>query len=239
MSNIIGGANRLYGTNGQPLQTNPDNTSSTFLSHDQETSDYLAINGGNNPATEADNTQLDQYFTIGGGEKADSNGNGSFKSQQGFGGYLNYNHGGDNQNITANTWTTILNDGQGAFNSLDNHPDGIDTMLDTTTGKLDFRALRIGDSILIRNDFSLTPVENNASVQLRYSLGTGFGSYTLSKNLGRMDNGSGISYRFSLATDLIFMGDANTRDNGAYIQIHVSTDSVLNNSGTVIQVLRR
>jgi hypothetical protein len=84
----------------------------------------------------------------------------------------------------------------------------------------------------------VTPNTNNASLEFRYSLGAEAGSYTLQKRLGRLDEGSGLGYRFSLTPDLVYMGDLNTRDNPITLQVKLSSSGSLVNAGTVIQVVR-
>jgi len=69
-------------------------------------------------------------------------------------------------------------------------------------------------------------------------LGGGAGAYTLEKRLGRLDEGSGIEYRFSLATDKIYMGDTNTLDNLIGLEVKMSTPGTLVNAGSVISVLK-
>ena len=102
--------------------------------------------------------------------------------------------------------------GLGAFTNKTYKPDGsVVELMDTSTGAIDPTGLQLGDTILIRNDFTVTPSTNNASLEFRYQLGTGAGSYTLQKRLGRLDEGSGNPYRFSLSPDLIYMGDTNTK----------------------------
>jgi hypothetical protein len=76
-------------------------------------------------------------------------------------------------------------------------------------------------------------------LEFRYQLGNGGGLYTLETNLGRLDNGSGKNYRFSLKSDLIYMGDTNTRDNPISLQVKLSTNGTLLNAGTVVQLIKR
>ena len=137
------------------------------------------------------------------------------------------------------SWVDIPNDGQGAYSNDTYKPDGVTELMDVSTGAIDVSELSLGDSIIVRNDFTVTPKRNNCKIEFRYSLGTGLGSYTLETNLGRLDNGSGTPYRFALKPDLIYMGDSNTKDNPIILQIKLSTKGKLTNAGTVIQVLKR
>ena len=111
--------------------------------------------------------------------------------------------------------------------------------MDTSTGEFDFSELVLGDTVLIRNDFAVNPDTNNALLEKRYQLGTGGSVYTLETVMGRLDDGSGKDYRFSLNTDLIYMGDSNTRDNPVTLQIKLSTSGTVSNAGSVIQLIRK
>lgn len=159
-----------------------------------------------------------------------------------LGGFIDYNDTSTSTTpvtLVADTWTTIPNDGLGAFSNDSYKPDGnVTELMDTSTGAIDPTGLHLGDAILIRNDFTVNPNTNNASLEFRYQLGVGGGAYTLGKRLGRLDEGSGIGYRFSLSPDLIYMGDANTRDNLITLQVKLTSGGTLVNAGTVIQVLR-
>lgn len=138
--------------------------------------------------------------------------------------------------LSANTWTTITNDGAGAFTNLAYLPSGATRLMDTSTGQFDFSELKLGDNCFIRNDFSVTPQTNNALLKLRYQLGAGVNSYTLETILGRLDSGSGIPYRFSLVPQMIYMGDLNTKDNPITLQINLSTSGTVVNAGSAIGV---
>ena len=158
-----------------------------------------------------------------------------------YSGFADYNDSttaGTPINITKNTWTTITNDGAGAFSNTSYLPYNITTLMDTSTGAIDVTELELGDSILVRNDFTVTPNTNNALLSFRYQLGTGGGLYTLEKIIGRLDSGSGQPYRFSLTTDYIYMGDTNTRDNPITLQVYLSAKGSLVNAGSVIQVIK-
>ena len=155
------------------------------------------------------------------------------------GGFIDYNNTDLNTSIAANTWTPLPNDGLGAFTNKNYPPYKVTELMDTSVGKFDFSQLDLGDTVFIRNDFTVVPSTNNALLELRYTLGTGGGAYTLEKVVQRLDNGSGKGYRFSLTPDLIYMGDANTRDNLVGLEIKLSTNGTVDNSGSVIQVAKR
>lgn len=141
--------------------------------------------------------------------------------------------------LPANTWTDIPNDGAGAFTQLDFLPSGITSVLDTSTGYLDLTQLKNGDSVIIRNDFIITPNNNRANLKFRYELGGGAGTYTLDYFVTRLDSGAGIPYRFNLYSHLIYLGDDNTRLNPIKLQLNLSRNGTFVNNGTAIQILRR
>ncbi len=110
--------------------------------------------------------------------------------------------------------------------------------MNVASGAIDPTELTLGNTILIRNDYVVTPGTNNTLLEFRYTLGTGGGAYTLEKIIGRLDSGSGNPYRFSLVPDLIYMGDLNTINNPIAIQVKLSANGTLVNAGTVIQVIK-
>lgn len=157
------------------------------------------------------------------------------------GGFMDYNDTSTTASalvLATDTWTAIPNDGLGAFTNLTYAPNGV-TSLMNASGQIDCSELVLGDFILIRNDFTVTPGTNNQSLAFRYTLGTGAGSYTLEKRLGRMDEGGSQPYRFSLTLDEVYMGDANSRDNVIGLEIKSSGNATLVNAGTVISVVKR
>jgi len=141
--------------------------------------------------------------------------------------------------LSANVWTDLTNDGAGPYSNTTYLPSSITQLLDTSTGYLDLSQLELGDSVIIRNDFIVTPNGNRANLNFRYSLGTGAGSYTLDYFVGRLDSGAGIPYRFNLYTHYIYLGDDNTRLNPIKLQLNLSKNGSVTNNGSAIQVLKR
>ena len=100
-----------------------------------------------------------------------------------LGGFMDYNDNATSitpVTLVSDTWTTIPNDGLGAFTNKTYKPDGeVIELMDSSTGAIDPTGLHLGDTLLIRNDFTVTPSTNNASLEFRYQLGAGGGAYTL------------------------------------------------------------
>lgn len=154
-------------------------------------------------------------------------------------GWIDYNDTTGDVVISADTWTTIPNNGLGAFTNKNYPPHGVTDLMDVATGAIDPTELSLGDFILIRNDFTVTPQTNNTALDFRYTLGNGGGAYSLEQQLGRLDRGAGVGYRFSLRIDSIYMGDTNTRDNPIGLQVKCSGVATLNNAGSVIEVIKQ
>ena len=140
--------------------------------------------------------------------------------------------------LVADTWTAVPNDGAGAFSNDAYLPAGISTLFDFTVGKFDPTELKLGDVLLVRNDFTITPSVNGAYLEYRYTLGTGGGAYTLPTQLGTLSNGAGVPYRFASRVDKIYMGDANTRDNLIGLEVRCSEPATLNNAGSAATALK-
>lgn len=149
-------------------------------------------------------------------------------------------------NLDADVWTYLINDGQGDFTNTDFELRSTSPLIflngasnaEGITGAFDFSKLGFGDIVFIRNDFRVIPNVNGAYIEFRYNLGLGLDQYSLSKQLGTLANGSGREYAFQF-TDLIYMGDSNTKNNPIYMQIRSSEPSSLRYLGSVIYVLKR
>lgn len=156
-------------------------------------------------------------------------------------GFIDYNDTSTASGIALvkNVWTDIPNNGLGPSTNKASKPAHVTELMDTTTGYLDYSELNVGDGTFIRNDHTIVPQSNNASLEVRYELGFGQAKYLLEKTMPRLDLGSGIPYRYSLQTDYIYVGDDNTRLNPIRIQVKLSVDGTLFNAGSVIQVVAR
>lgn len=138
--------------------------------------------------------------------------------------------------LPSDTWVAITNDEAGSFTNTAYLPRGIDSLF--SGNKIDPRQLELGDAIIVRYDFTLTPDINGAFVEIRMTLGTGAGSYELPRPVGTLTNGAGYAYKIT-GEFYVYMGDANTRDNLIGLEAKCSEDASLINAGMAIQVLRQ
>lgn len=154
------------------------------------------------------------------------------------GGFMDYNNSNGAVTIPANTWAVIENDGAGAFTNKAYGPEGVSNVIDTATGAIDISELSIGDAILVRNDYTVTPSINDAVLEFRYALGAGEGAYTLPKTPIRLSLGAGVPDRIVGSPDYIYAGDQNTVSNPIYLQVKCSAEFVLENAGSAIQIIK-
>ena len=213
-------------TNNNILEIRSNSAQLTDIEVNLDEDTILGVGAGSTTASDLD-AALSAIFFL------DDSSN---SSQNGF---IDYNDTTGAFSITADTWTDLPNDGAGAFTNKNYPPSDVTELMDVATGYIDPTELNLGDTILIRNDYTINPNTNNAQLRFRYALGNGGGSYTLEKIIGRLDSGSGQDYRFSLAPDLIYMGDTNTRDNPIKIQVYCTSNATVTNAGSVIQVIKR
>ncbi len=153
-------------------------------------------------------------------------------------GFIDYNDTTGSINLVAGVWTDVPNNGAGQFSNTLYKPEGINDVLDISTGYLDFSELTLGSELLIRNDFKVNPNTNNALLQVRYLLGQGAGEYPLLFLSERLDNGSGIDYQ-RVPIFAIYMGDTNTKSGVGKLQVNLSTNGTFTNAGSYISIKAR
>lgn len=154
----------------------------------------------------------------------------------GITGFQDYNNASGDFAVSANTWTTVTNDGLGAYTSKVYSTEGVVDLMDSQ-GRLVFDDLIRGDAVLVRTDLSVTPSVNGTSIEIRWNLGSEF-PYSLATKLGFIDDGAGRASQFVFLSH-IYLGDPNTVNGVGELQIRTSEDSVVNNAGSAIQLLVR
>jgi hypothetical protein len=138
-------------------------------------------------------------------------------------GFEDYNHAGASQTLTVGTPVKILNDGAGPFTNMSYKIPGRGDVWDTTNNRFDWTnaGIALGDTVLIRMDFSIT--SNNAndgfSVDLELAVGSG-ANYTL--NVDYREWRYAGTYNWVVLAE-IYMGDTNTLNFPA--EIHLTADT--------------
>ena len=157
-------------------------------------------------------------------------------------GFVDYNNTGTGYgtpagtSVTADTWTALGNDGLGPFTNTGYLPRGVTGLL--SGGDINFGQLSLGDAVLVRFDFTVTPAVNGSQLDMRVKLGAGANEYFLPRTVSAMTNGAGVEYRF-VETINIYMGDENTRGNPGQLQLKSSEDFSVTFAGWYAQILRR
>lgn len=153
-------------------------------------------------------------------------------------GIADYNNKDEFLFLNPDNWTTLTNDGTGTYTNTDYIVDGATLLIDPLTGRLDFSQLTLGDIVIIRPDFTVTPFSNNQRLHFRYLVGQVGQQYTLEKRLSKMNDGAGSEYK-NYFSDMIYIGDDNTRLGGVFIQIKTSGSGLVKNLGVAISVIKR
>ena len=157
-------------------------------------------------------------------------------NRQGFADYNDSATATSPISLVANSWAVVTNDTLGAFTNTTYIPDGVSSLF--SSNEIDVSDLELGDAILIRYDFTITPQVNGSFAELRLSLGSGGGAYHLNRPIGTLANGAGYQYQVT-GEFYVYMGDTNTRDNPIGLEAKCSENAVLQNAGMVIQVIRK
>ena len=171
--------------------------------------------------------------------KRNASANGATDNSNGF---VDYNDAATSTTpivLVADTWTDVPNDTLGAYTNTAYLPEGMTTLMDGSTGYLDFSELTLGSDMHIRIDYTVTPNTNNALVESRYTLGNGGGIYSLPINSKRLDSGSGIPYAADKGSFYIYMGDTNTLQGVGKLQVKLTTGGTLMNSGVAIKIYKK
>ena len=79
-------------------------------------------------------------------------GTGTLQPLQGF---IDYNDTTGDVSLVADTWTIIPNNGAGPFSNDTYAPHNVTELMNVATGAIDTTELELGDTIIIRNDFTI------------------------------------------------------------------------------------
>lgn len=163
----------------------------------------------------------------------------SRRIQNGFADYNDVTTAGTPITLVSNTWTKLTNDGAGPNTNLSYLPTGVTSMLNTGTGDIDLSEFAKGDTFEVRPDFTVTPSTNNQTLDLRLTLGTGGGAYTLHVPARDLTQGSGQPDRQAGFAISVYGGDDNTLDNPIGIEVRTSGAGSVVNAGVAILVTKR
>lgn len=138
--------------------------------------------------------------------------------------------------ISADTPTLLTNDGAGTFTNKTFLPSGITDIYDEVDS-FDWSELKLGDMIDIRLDLLLTTISPNTTVEVDLHLGTGGGSYTI-PFVTDADFKTAAVHTINKYNG-IYLGDANTLDNGGQFMITCDKAATVVVNGWYCKILRR
>lgn len=155
-------------------------------------------------------------------------------------GWADYEHSGSVQAILKNTWTTLVNDGEGAVLSTDKSflPIGVPDIFDVSGNKLDLDKLTYGSQVNFRFDITVNPAQNNRDVRVRllFNDTTIPATWSFEGKRLLMRSGAGVDYslielftffvadfwsnNLVVTPQVYCTSDANITVNGWYIRMH-------------------
>ena len=116
-------------------------------------------------------------------------------------------------------------------------PTGVTDVWDAGAGMFDWSELSLGDTIDIRLDVDVITTTVNTEIKIDLHLGTGAGSYTIPwiLEINFKSSGTHKLNRFNG----IYIGDANTLDNGGQFKISTDKDCTVVVNGWYCRILKR
>mgnify|MGYP000356743854 CR=1 FL=1 len=132
--------------------------------------------------------------------------------------------------------TDITNDGAGPFTNKTYAPVGVSDVWNAATNLFDWSDLKLGDMVDIRLDLNVTTLSPNQLVEIDLLVAIGGSQYAIPfsrnvyKNAGTQ-NLNGYNW--------IYMGDANTLNNGAKFVVRSDSAATLVVNGWYCKVLVR
>jgi hypothetical protein len=135
--------------------------------------------------------------------------------------------------LVADTWTPLTNDGLGPQTTKTWAPTGVEELWDTVGNALLFDDLTVGDVLLFRADFTVTPTVNNARLSVRLNF-PAFGGFQLTKGLSSLDEGAGVAYP-RVETLQFYIGSEQVLAAGATIEVLCSAAASVTVNGFFIK----
>lgn len=130
----------------------------------------------------------------------------------------------------------ITNDGLGPFTNKSYLPTGITDVWDSTINAFDWSGLKFGDMVDIRLDLVVTTSSPNQLVIVDLLLGVGGGQYSIPFISTSFKNAGAQSIN---RYNGVYMGDANTINNGAKFVIRSDSIATLKVNGWYCKILTR
>ena len=155
-----------------------------------------------------------------------------------YAGFFDYSHSGTTQAYTSGSgYVKLLNDAAGAQTTTAYSPIGVDGVWDDVSSLFDWSDLSLGDMVDLRIDLTVVTTATNQEVDVDLYMADGSGneySIPFSSNLFKSSGTHQIS-RYNG----VYMGNADTLNNGAYFRILSDADATITVSGWYVKVVKR
>ena len=139
-------------------------------------------------------------------------------------GHYDYNHSGSSQNLVANGWINLENDGAGLYSDDTQKPTGDGIRYNTTTNQFDFSGLTIGDIVEIRFDVQYTTLQANTEIDARMNMAIGdANNYQIPIRATLNYKNSGLQSPLKSSIK-ITMDNQFTIDNPAQVEVQCEND---------------
>ena len=134
-------------------------------------------------------------------------------------------------------YVALTNDGLGPFTNTTYSAAGVPNLWNAGTGLFDWSDLSLGDAVDLRLDISVTTATRNTEFDVVLRLAIGGSSYDIPFETEKTYKASG-PHPLNVFNG-VYMGDANTRDNGARFMIKSDKACTVNVAGWYCKALLR
>ena len=203
----------------------------------------IVILEGNEEILRADSTQIDDpsvnsVYDLVTTIKAYLTSHGDDDISGGFADYNDNATSGTPLSVTGGGAAVVLtNDTLGAYTNTQFLPEGVSRLWDASTNNFDWSDLSVGDMVDIRADITVTTSSSNTAIDVLLHLGTGGSAYTIPFIQDYNFKASGTYQKVMFNS--IYMGDANTLNNGGQFKITADANCSVAVNGWYVRCLRR
>ena len=121
--------------------------------------------------------------------------------------------------LTSQVWTSVTNDGLKGGTNIEHLPTTATRFWDVVANEIKIDELDNSNYIIVRLQFKITPLVNDAVVSVRVFWTTQSGyEFQLTRRSGNLNEGAGIEYELSEQI-IVYKGDDDSRLGAGKIQI--------------------
>ena len=155
-----------------------------------------------------------------------------------FGVYY-YDNSIENQDIPAETWTTLEMDGKGPQTNIEFAPEGVGNILDPDSGKILLSKLSEGDELYIRHTVNITPYVAGTTFAFNHRIGDQADAFRVPTTQTAFLGSAGVpTGDFIISTQLFARGEDQIQE-GVFPQIYASNNVRVHHTAMYISVTRR